>query len=320
MATKSRKTVDLTNPIFHDDNAARVHLENLLWPHGPECPHCGVIDQATLMGGKSTRPGLYKCRACRKPFTVTMKTVMERSKIPLSKWVLAAQLMASSKKSMSAHQLHRMIGTNYETAWFLFHRLREAAAGVDTSGPLGGTGMEIETDESYIGGKARNKAFGDTPPKFAVLTMVERGGRARSRRVADVTAKTLRDVIVRNADRKSWLMTDEAPVYEKIGEEFKGYGTVNHSKDEYARLGGFYTTNSAESFFALLKRAVYGQFHHVSEAHLHRYLAEADFKYNHRVKLGYDDGARAAMLLRGTQGKRLMYRQPREAGHAQAEG
>jgi transposase-like protein len=308
-------SVDLTNKIFHDETAAREHLEALLWPHGEVCPHCGVIGQATLMKGKTTRPGLYKCRACRKPFTFTMGTVMERSKISLAKWVLAAQLMASSKKSMSAHQLHRMIDTNYETAWFLFHRLREAAAGVDTSSPLGGVGMEIETDESYIGGKARNKAFGAVPPKFAVLTMVERGGRARSRRVADVTSKTLRDVIVRNADRKSWLMTDEAPVYEKIGEEFKGHGTVNHSKDEYSRLGGFYTTNSAESFFALLKRSVYGQFHHISEAHLHRYLAEADFKYNHRTKLGYDDAERAAVLLRGTQGKRLMYRQPNQAGH-----
>lgn len=147
--------VDLTNPIFHDDDKAREHLENLLWPHGPECPHCGVVDQATLMKGKTTRPGLYKCRACRKPFTVTMKTVMERSKIPLAKWVLAAQLMASSKKSMSAHQLHRMLGTNYETAWFLFHRLREAATGVDTSGPLGGANEVVEADESYIGGKAQ---------------------------------------------------------------------------------------------------------------------------------------------------------------------
>ena len=316
MARKPRETVDLTSPIFHDETKAREHLESLLWPYGPVCPHCGVIDQATLMKGKSTRAGLYKCRACRKPFTVTMKTVMERSHIPLTKWVLAAQLMASSKKSMSAHHLHRMLGTNYETAWFLFHRLREAAAGVDTSGPLGGRNEVVETDESYIGGKARNKAFGKPPPKVAVLTMVERGGRARSRRVADVTGKTLRDVIVPNADRASWIMTDESPVYPGIGKEFFGHGTVNHSADEYARLGGFYTTNTAESFFALLKRAVYGQFHHISEAHLHRYLAEADFKFNHRTALGYSDATRAAVLLAGTAGKRLLYRQPRSADHA----
>jgi transposase-like protein len=309
--------VDLRNPIFHDESKAREHLESLLWPHGPNCPFCGVMgDRITLMRGKTTRLGLYKCKDCRKPFTVTIGTVMERSHIPLSKWVLAAQLMASSKKSMSAHQLHRMIGTNYETAWFLFRRLREAAGGVDTSGPLGGKNEVVETDESYIGGKARNKAFGSVPKKVAVLTMVERGGRARSRRVANVTSKTLRDVIVRNADRGSWLMTDESPVYPSIGKEFKGHGTVNHSADQYARLGGFYTTNSAESFFALLKRAVYGQFHHVSEAHLHRYLAEADFKYNHRTKLGYGDAERAEALLRGTQGKRLMYRQPNQTGYA----
>ena len=306
--------LDLTDPIFHDETAARERLESVLWPHGPVCPRCGVMgDRITKLQGKSTRPGVYNCKDCRKPFSVTVGTVMERSKIPLSKWMLASHLMASSKKGMSAHQLHRMLGTNYESAWFLFHRLREAAAGAETPRPLGGRNEVIEADESYIGGKARNKAFGDVPKKVAVLTMVERGGRARSRRVADVTAKTLRDVIVRNADRKSWLMTDESTVYPSIGEEFAGHGTVNHSADEYSRLGGFYTTNSAESFFALLKRAVYGQFHHVSEAHLHRYLAEADFKYNHRIKMGYDDASRAVALLRGAQGRRLMYRQPGSA-------
>ena len=170
---------------------------------------------------------------------------------------------------------------------------------------MGGDHEVVEADESYIGGKARNKAFGPPPKKMAVLTLVEREGRARSRHVADVTAKTLRPAIVRNADRKSWLMTDEALVYEKIGNEFKGHGTVNHSADEYSRLGGFITTNSVESFFALLKRGVYGNYFHVSEAHLHRYLAEADFRYNHREKLGYDDTERAAELLRGTKGKRL---------------
>jgi hypothetical protein len=235
--------------------------------------------------------------------------------------VLAAQLMASSKTSMSAHQLHRMLGTNYETAWFLFHRLREsmiAMDAVDTDGDdgLGGEHKVVEADESYLGGKARNKAFGPPPKKMAVFTLVEREGRARSRHVADVTAKTLRPAIVRNASRKSWLMTDEALVYEKIGAEFKGHGTVNHSGDEYSRMGGFITTNSVESFFALLKRGVYGNYFHVSEAHLHRYLAEADFRYNHRSALGVEDAERAAILLRGTKGKRLLYRRPNEAAHA----
>lgn len=304
--------LDLTNPIFHDNDKAREHLESLLWRNGPVCPHCSVGgDRITKLTGHSTRPGVYKCKDCRKPFSVTVGTVMERSHIPLAKWVLAAQLMASSKTAMSAHQLHRMLGTTYETAWFLFHRLREAAIGIgETEGPLGGDDEVVEADESYLGGKARNKAFGPPPKKMAVFTLVEREGRARSRHVADVTAKTLRPAIVKNASRKSWLMTDEALVYGKIGSEFKGHGTVNHSIDEYSRLGGFVTTNSVESFFALLKRGVYGSYFHVSEAHLHRYLAEADFRYNHRSSLGVEDAQRAEILLRGTKGKRLLYSQP----------
>jgi len=306
--------LDLRNPIFHDDDAAREHLEKVLWPEGPHCPRCGVMgDRITKLQGKSTRPGVYKCKDCRKPFSVTVGTVMERSHIPLSKWVMAAQLMASSKKSMSAHQLHRMLGTTYETAWFLFHRLREAANDIEGSGPLGGENKVVEADESYIGGKARNKAFGDPPKKMAVFTLVERDGLARSRHVANVTAETLREAIVTQASRKSYLMTDEAHVYTKLGKEFRGHGTVNHSADEYVRTGGFHHTNTVEGFFSLLKRAVYGQFHHVSEAHLHRYLSEADFKYNHR---SITDGERPDALLRGAKGKRLLYHQADEAGHA----
>lgn len=305
--------LDLRNPIFHDDNAAREHLEKLLWPQGPVCPRCGVTeDRITKLQGKSTRPGVYKCRDCRKPFSVTVGTVMERSHIPLSKWVLAAQLMASSKKGMSALQLQRMLDTNYETAWFLFHRLREASIEIDPD-PIGGANKVVEADETYVGGKAKNKAFGSPPKKMAVFTLVERSGRARSRHVADVTAKTLRETIVTRADRKSYLMTDEALVYTRLGKEFAGHGTVNHSADEYVRTGGFHHTNTVESFFALFKRAVYGNFHHVSEAHLHRYLAEADFKYNNR---SVSDAERADELLRGAKGKRLLYRQPDQAPHA----
>jgi len=305
---------DLRNPIFHDDNAAREHLERTLWPYGPVCPRCGVMgDRITKLQGKSTRPGVYKCKDCRKPFSVTVGTVMERSHIPLSKWLLAAQLMASSKKSMSAHQLHRMMDISYEGAWFLFHRLREAAAIIDGDRPLGGENKVVEADEAYIGGIARNKAFGPPPKKMAVFTLVERGGEARSRHVSDVTSKTLREAIVTRASRKSYLMTDEAAVYDRLGREFAGHGTVNHSADEYVRTGGFHHTNTVEGFFALLKRAVYGQFHHVSEAHLHRYLAEADFKYNTR---SISDAERAAALLAGAKGKRLLYRQPDEAPHA----
>jgi transposase-like protein len=306
--------LDLRNPIFHDDDAAREHLEKVLWPQGPHCPRCGVMgDRITKLQGKSTRPGVYKCKDCRKPFSVTVGTVMERSHIPLSKWVMAAQLMASSKKSMSAHQLHRMLGTTYETAWFLFHRLREAGNDIEGAGPLGGQNKVVEADESYVGGKARNKAFGEPPKKMAVFTLVERDGRARSRHVANVTSEALREAIVTQASRKSYLMTDEAAVYAKLGREFAGHGTVNHSADEYVRTGGFHHTNTVESFFALLKRAVYGQFHHVSEAHLHRYLSEADFKYNHRF---VSDAERADALLRGAKGKRLLYHQPDGAAHA----
>jgi transposase-like protein len=305
----ARSAIDLRDPIFHDDAAAREYLETVLWPQGPVCPRCGVMgDRITKLQGKSTRPGVYNCKDCRKPFSVTVGTVMERSHIPLSKWVLATRLMAASKKSMSAHQLHRMVNTSYEAAWFLFHRLREAANDIDESEPIGGEGKVIEADESFIGGKARNKAFGPPPKKMAVFTLVEREGEARSRHVANVDSKTLREAIVTQAGRKSHLMTDEAMVYARLGREFADHSTVNHSADEYVR--GEHHTNTVEPLFALLKRAVYGQFHHISEAHLHRYLAEADFKYNTRSALEIEDAERADKLLRGAKGKRLLYRQP----------
>lgn len=301
--TKSK--LDIRHPIFHNEDAAREHLESLLWPNGPVCPRCAGA-RVTKLQGKSTRPGVYKCKDCRKPFSVTVGTVMERSKIPLSKWLLAAQLMASSKKGMSALQLQRMLSVTYETAWFLFHRLREAAT--DTaSGPLGGGNKVVEADETYVGGKAKNKAYGPPPKKQAVFALVERDGSARSFHVANVTGETLRPIMVKHASRKSHLMTDESAVYTKIGDEFAGHSTVNHSADEYVRHGGFTTTNTIESYFAILKRGVFGTFHSISEAHLHRYLAEFDFRYNHRK---VSDVERAEALLKGAQGKRLYYHQP----------
>jgi transposase-like protein len=299
--------VDLTNPIFHDDDAAREHLETLLWPEGPVCPKCGAKgDRITKLMGKSTRPGVYKCKDCRKPFSVTVGTVMERSHVPLAKWVLAAQLMASSKKGMSAKQLERMLGTNYETAWFLFHRLRECA--IDTKpGPIGGSNKVIEADETFVGGSARNVHKGKPVPKKAVVfSLVERDGEVRSKHVPDVTANTLRKALVTQADRQSYLMTDEAMSYIKVGREFSGHGSVNHSAGEYVRKV-FWHTNTVESYFAILKRGMYGSFHSVSEAHLNRYLAEFDFKYNNRK---VSDAERADILLKGAKGKRLLYRQP----------
>ena len=304
--------MDITNPIFNDDTAARKHLESLLWPDGPNCPRCGVMgDRITKLKGKSTRPGVHKCKDCRKPFTVTVGTVMERSKIPLCKWILAAQLMAASKKGMSAHQLHRMLGTTYETAWFLFHRLREAAWD-PKRGPIGGENKVVEADETYIGGKAKNKAFGPPPKKHPVFALVERDGEVRSFHVTNVNSKTLRPLIVKTASRKSYLMTDESSVYPKVGDEFAGHGTVNHSAKAYVR-GGFWYTNTVESYFALIKRGVYGNFHNISEAHLHRYLSEFDFRYNHRKM---SDAERGDELLKGAKGKRLMYHQPRQAANA----
>ena len=311
--TKSK--LDLRHPIYHDDDKAREHLEALLWPAGPACPRCGVTgERITKLRGKSTRPGVHKCKDCRKPFTVTVGTVMERSKIPLSKWVLAAQLMASSKKGMSALQLQRMIGTNYETAWFLFHRLRECAIGT-SSGPIGGKNKVVEADETYVGGKAKNKAFGPPPKKQAVFSLVERDGEIRSFHVAKVNSKTLRPILMKNASRDSYLMTDDSPIYPKLGDEFSGHGAVNHSANEYVR-GLFWHTNTVESYFSLLKRGVYGAFHNVSEAHLYRYLAEFDFRHNNRK---ISDAERAEVLLRGAKGKRLMYQQPRKAPNPETE-
>jgi len=306
--------LDLTNPIYSNEDLAREHLESVLWPQGPVCPRCGVMDdRITKLMGKSTRPGVYKCKDCRKPFSVTVGTVMERSKIPLTKWLLATQLKAASKKGMSAKQLERMLNITYESAWFLTHRLNEAMTTKLPEGGLGGNNKVVEADETFIGGKAKNKAFGPPPKKVAVFTLVERGGDARSFVVPNVTAKTLRPIIVGNADRKSMLMTDEAKVYLKVGREFANHGAVNHKKDEYVKLGGFVHSNTAESFFALLKRGVYGTFHSVSEAHLHRYLAEFDFRYSHRK---ISDTERTEAILRGMKGKRLLFQQPHEAGHA----
>jgi transposase-like protein len=306
--------VDLTDPIFNDEAAAWKHFEAIRWPEGPVCPHCGVVNEADPIIGKSARPGLYRCRAaeCRKQFTATVGTVFERSHIPMHKWVLATHLLCSSKKGMSAHQLFRNLGFgSYRTAWFMAHRIREA---MDMShigeGGLGGANKVVECDETFVGGKAKNRAHREPAPKKAVVSLVEREGKVHSRHVADVTAKSVREVIVTNVNRASALHTDESVIYPKSGAEFASHSTVNHSANEYARLAGFVHINTAENYYSILKRGITGVYHSVSEAHLHRYLKEFDFRYNNRSKLGVEDAERAAKALKGVEGKRLTYNQP----------
>jgi transposase-like protein len=307
--------MNLTDPIYSDPDLARQHLERLHWPEGPICPHCGCMDRITKLAGKSTRPGVYKCNDCEKPFTVTVGTIMEDSKIPLNKWLMAYALLSGGKKGFSAHQLHRAIGITYKSAWFLMHRIREAMDSGD--GPLGGEGKIVEADEAWVGGKAKNRAFRAPAPKKIVVTLVERGGHARSFHVANIHANTLRSVLVQNVDRKSHLATDNAPHYHTTGGEFQTHATVTHRDNEYAvtkpaigywrNITARWHSNTVENFFSIFKRAVIGTYHHMSEAHLHRYCREFDFRYNTR-KLS--DAERTAEAIKGARGKRLMYRQP----------
>lgn len=237
----------LSNPIFHDDEAARKWLEARVWPNGPVCPHCKAENRATLMQGKSHRPGLYQCNACREPFTVTIGTLYERSKVPLHTWLAVTHLMMSSKKGMSALQISRMIGKPYKTVWFLCHRIRESLKDTPDVPPMGGNEKVVEADETYIGGKAKNRAHRKPAPKKAVFSLVERDGNVRSFHVAHVSSATLAPIIQKNVLRSSAIMTDESPIYPKIGEKFSYHGSVNHSANEYARAY-FWHTNTVEGY------------------------------------------------------------------------
>jgi len=295
---------DLTNPIFSDADKAREHLERINWPEGPFCPHCGEVENVKRLEGKSTRAGLIQCNSCHGNFTVTVGTVFERSKVPLNKWMLASYLIAASKKGMSAHQLHRMLGVTYKTAWFMMHRIR--AAMVDDGAPMGGPGMIVEADEAFVGGKQSKRAYRKTAPKKKVVALVERGGRARSFHIANIHANTVRGALVTNIDRASTLMTDEARIYWSVGKEFARHGHTLHAGRNYAK--GDVHSNSAENFFSILKRGVIGTYHHWSEAHMHRYLAEFDFRYSTK---DISDAERSTELLKGIVGKRLTYRRTR---------
>ena len=303
MALETDAMTNLTAPHFLDAEKAREYLEVLRWPNGVACPHCGVIGDHYSLKGAAHRPGLWKCTDCRQQFSVTVGTVFERSKIKLNLWLLAVYLMCSSKKGISAHQIHRMLGVTYKTAWFMCHRIREAMKD-DGSAMLGGTGGAVEVDETYWGtSKPKGRTARGYDHKMKIVSLVERDGEKRSFHVAAVTAKNLRPILKAQISEKARLMTDEASVYTKVGREFSEHGVVVHSAKEYAR--GDITTNSVESSFALLKRGLIGTFHHVSEAHLQRYANEFDFRWNQRK---VNDVQRAQTALRGIEGKRLTYR------------
>jgi len=297
---------------FTDEEAAYRWVEARVWPQGPVCPKCGAAEEHVgKLTGKSTRIGVYKCYACRKPFTVKVGTIFESSHVKLNLWLQAMFLMCSSKKGISANQLHRILGVTLKTAWFMAHRIREAMKDRDT-GPLGGAGMVVEADETFFGqsghvfhndrGWLHKRGTGD---KHKVMTLVERGGRARSTKVEDFSRGTI-DRVLADASPDSTLHTDEAHHYGKPGKRFAGHETVNHGKKEYAR--GSVTTNTVEGFFSIFKRGMTGVYQHCGEQHLQRYLTEFDFRYSNRVKLGVDDVMRTERALSGIVGRRLMYR------------
>jgi len=305
---------DLSNPVFHDEAKAREFLEEQRWPDGAVCPFCGQFETVkALPADGALGAGWYHCNDCRKKFTVRVGTLYERSHVPLHKWLLATHLLCASKKGMSAHQLGRMLGVTYKTAWFMAHRIREGMRPADDAGPLGGPGKTVEADETVIGGKERNKHKSKRNPKNigavgkqVAFSLVERGGKVRSHHVANVNSKTLRPILVAQVDRKSILMTDDAGQYRSVGREFAGFETVNHGIEEYVR--GDAHTNTIEGYFSILKRGINGTYHHVSQQHLKRYLAEFDFRYNERTALGVNDAERMAKALEGIEGRRLTYR------------
>ena len=310
---------DLQAKAFTDETAAREAIEALMWPDGPVCPHCGCTGKIGKVQGKSARPGLYYCGDCKKQFTVTVGTIFERSKIPLSKWWMAIHLMASSKKGMSAHQMHRMLGVTYQTAWFMEHRIREAMRSGEFA-PMGGDGTPVEADETFIGRKEGAEVKQGYGHKNAILTLVERGGSSRSFHVEGVKKDDLAPLVRANVAREAHLMTDEANQYTQLGKEFANHGKVDHSREEYAyrdrKTNMVISVNCAEGYFSIFKRGMIGVYQHCSEKHLHRYLAEFDFRYTNCIKRGIGDAARAAKIVEGAKGKRLMYRRPDEVALA----
>jgi transposase-like protein len=304
---------------FQDETAAYNWVEARVWPNGPVCPHCGGFDRISKMGGKSTRIGTYKCYQCRKPFTVKVGTVFEASHVPMRLWLQAMYLLSSSKKGISANQLARTLGCTLKTGWFIGHRIREAMKAVGVA-PLGGEGKIVEADETYFGSvqnptpspQRKGRPFtkgGKAGPagKRAVVALVERGGQVRTFHPERADGPTVNKIVRDNIDRESRLHTDESRLYMGVGKEFAAHETVTHSHDEYVR--GDVHTNTVEGVFSVFKRGMRGTYQHCAEKHLHRYLAEFDFRYNNRVAVGVDDAARTEQAIKGIVGKRLTYRE-----------
>lgn len=320
----------LSEPHFHDDDAARVYFERIRWPDGRVCPHCGVI------GGEyaTKRTGRYRCGAkeCRKDFSTTTGTVMEQSHIGLSKWLWVFYMMCSSKKGISAHQIRRSLGVQMKTAWFMAHRTREAMKAGGLQAKMGGAGKVVMVDETYHGqiseapkrvsrprrgGTTKTKGVYALGQKRAIVTLVERGGSARTFHVAKADLATVTKIVRENIDRESRLHTDKSPLYNKVGQEFAEHGSVDHSAGEYVRYekGDYVSNNAAESYFSVFKRGMKGVYQHCQEKHLQRYLVEFDFRHNTRSKLGVEDKQRADIALAGAEGKRLTYRRTHSEGH-----
>lgn len=296
----------LSQPHFHNEEAAYAFVEARIWPKGPVCPHCGGVERNSKLGGASTRIGTYKCYDCRKPFTVKIGTIFEKSHIPMRLWLQAIFLIASSKKGISSNQLHRTLGVTLKSAWFMSHRIREAMKDSGGEGLLGGGGVPVEVDETYYGtARPKPENFRGAGHKHKIVALVERGGKVRSFHMEKITGENIKQILRGNIAKDAHLMTDEATMYRKIGREFAQHSAVNHGEEEYAR--GEVTTNTIEGCFSILKRGLVGTYHHVTGAHLDCYIAEFDFRYNNRKSLGIEDKQRADNLLRGVVGKRPTY-------------
>jgi transposase-like protein len=290
---------------FHDEDAAFAYVEARVWPEGPVCPHCGGVERISKMGGKSTRKGLYKCYQCRKPFTVRMGTIFESSKVALHVWLQAMFLVAGSKKGISSNQLHRILGVTLKTAWFMSHRIREAMREGGLA-PFGHGGGAVEVDETFIGRKKGMPVRGAYHHKMAVLGLVDRqSGKCRLFHVEKASGSLIQPIVMENLSREARLMTDESYIYRTVGKQFAEHSAVHHYNKEYVR--GDITTNSIEGAFSIFKRGMRGVYQHCAEKHLHRYLAEFEFRYSHREATGCNDEDRANAMLRGIVGKRLTY-------------